>query len=396
MYVIASIFMYLFVGAVASLLAAAAPQRVAARQRALSSVLQSGSSLRAAHTPRAARVAAATPARTEWYIGDFVAIALLVAFSGLRFQVGTDYWMYDRNFQDAYTEDWGWALEISRQEYGYTLLELIIRSNTDWRQAMMFVTSAVTVIPMYWMIKKYSPRPGLSVFFYFFLAFYLIPFNIVRQGIAIALNFAAGCLLERGGTRGYSYFVVLNALAAAFHTSVIAVAVIQLATHRMRMTTVRFCIIMGAGVLVALAFSTLSVIQDLVTDLNPRYDQYLLADEAGIGTYLLISAHVALVLICLRIGNMDALTMKYVTWSAIGILFLIVGTQSVVFSRLEFYFATFLIIAVPIQLSKLRRAPQNLLGMPDLQAIIMGGAVVYTLFYLTNYANLLPYNWRVF
>ncbi len=337
----------------------------------------------------------ATSVRTDWYVGDYAAMALLVVFSGLRFQVGTDYWMYDRNFQNVYTQDWSWALEISRQEYGYTLLELVIRSNTDWRQAMMFVTSALTIIPMYWMIKKYSPRPGLSVFFYFFLAFYLIPFNIVRQGIAIALNFAAGCLLERGGVRGYSYFVVLNALAAAFHTSVVAVAAIQLLTHRLRMTTIRFAIVMGLGLVAALAFSTLSVIQNFVTDFNPRYDQYLLADEAGIGTYLLIAAHVSLILVCLRIGNLDQLTMKYVTWASVGILFLIIGTQSVVFSRLEFYFATFLILAVPIQLGKLRRARYHLLGMPDLQMIVMGGAVVYTLFYLTNYANLLPYNWRI-
>lgn len=383
-----SVVLYIVVGTAVSLLASMSPSRVRLPALAGSGQFAGVSASRLGSLK--------TNSGTPWQIGDFFAIAILIIFSGIRNNVGTDFWMYDRNFQDIYTPDWSIALKNSDQEFGYTLLEYVVRSNTEWRQAIMMITSVMTIVPIYLTIKRYASNPGLAVFFYFFLAFYLMPLNIVRQGLAIGLNFAAAAhLANRGVKRGIWWFVPLNAFAATFHTSVLIAAVIQLIVIGvgLRFTLRSFAIYLGACVFAALFFGKLGTLNAVAHLLNARYDQYLKADEAGLGTYLLIAVHVTLVALCLWIGRMDRQTERWVSLVGIGILFLILGTQSIVFSRIEVYFAIFLILALSTQLAKLR--PNSNTGVNDLRVLVMAGSVVYTIFYLTHYANLIPYGTRL-
>ena len=97
-------------------------------------------------------------------------------------------------------------------EVGYTTLSIAVRSLTDFPYAIFWATSILTVIPMYIAIKRSSLDLPFSVAIYMLLAFYVSPFNLVRQGIAIALIFLAHTFFEKNRV----LYFVLSALAGLF------------------------------------------------------------------------------------------------------------------------------------------------------------------------------------
>lgn len=318
---------------------------------------------------------------TKWTYFDFLLVIGLIIFSALRFQVGSDFAMYTRLYESQYVDDWALQIQASPQEIGYTVLSLFLFRVSQAPELLFWVTSIITVLPAYAAIKKRSDDPTMSVLLYIMLAFFVTPFNIIRQGIAISLNFWANTFIEKNKVA----FVIINAIAATFHTSVLIVAVVQLLVHKWKFTKKKTVVALIAAVIAAGGLSTFTSLATWLNGLNGRYDAYIgnTATSAGLGTYLVLFVTLALLAYAATFGNVQD-NSKYFTYVLIGVAFLIVGTQAIAVARMQLYFGIFLVLLVPNQMHK---RPERSLE----KLFLAAAAAVYFGFHLANYGDLTPY-----
>jgi hypothetical protein len=319
----------------------------------------------------------------RWTVFDILAVAVMVTVSGLRYQVGTDFNLYYTLYNKLDPAHWQATLASSPQEVGYTGLSLALRGISDSPYLIFWVASALTIIPVYVTIKKQSVDPTMSLLLYVLLAFFVAPFNLVRQGIAISLNFWADSYLDHNKKA----YLVINAVAASFHASVLLVVVIQFIARRCQSSVRLLTAVVIASMVAVLLYTRIGVFAVWLNTLNPRYDGYIVAQQgAGIGSYLIIAARLGLLLYVLTLARRsvrDQSIRRHTNYVIVGLFFLFLGTQSVVISRMELYFGMFLVLLIPNTLGA-RRAWLD-------KIVIVALAAVYLGFFLTNYANLIPY-----
>src|SRR5690606_27216665 len=112
------------------------------------------------HGPRWAE----EPGRVRsWTFFDLVAVAALVVFSAVRVGIGTDYREYTLIYNRVDTGDWLREIATAPQEVGFTLLMLVLKSVDPTPTTFFWVTSALTVVPVFAAIKQVSSRPVLAV-----------------------------------------------------------------------------------------------------------------------------------------------------------------------------------------------------------------------------------------
>lgn len=340
---------------------------------------------------RQVRAHAAARTKTErpagdptWTYFDVLAILALVIFAAIRYNVGTDFGVYVRVFRTLNVSDWAAAIADSPQEAGYTALMLAIKSFTDNPQVVFLAASILTVVPAYAAIRKVSSRPVLAVALYVLLAFYLAPFNIVRQGIAISLVFyATTCLRHRR-----VLLVAVCAAAASFHIAAVPALAIMWVAYRWRPTVPGVALILLAALAGVVAIDRVGLIGNLLVRLNARYEGYLYSPDAGAGTYLLIVAHLAFLAYAYILGRHDpeaaAKNDWMMTYVLIGVALMIVGTQALTISRQALFFTIYLMALLPERVAH-SRAPRA----HSLVLVIMAAA--YFLAYVANYGDLIPF-----
>lgn len=320
----------------------------------------------------------------KWTYFDLIALAVLVTFSAIRYGVGTDFGVYERLYRTLYLSDWGYSIAQSSQETGFTVLLLITKSIFDHPQAIFWVTSALTVIPAYAAIRHTSSRPALAVALYILLAFYVTPFNIVRQGIAIALVFWATTALRHRR----AWLVVVCAVAVTFHLTALLAIVIMWLARRWRPSPRSILVIFLAAGVAVVAVDRVGALGGYLARLNVRYEGYLGSPDAGLGTYLLIAAHLALLAYAHMLGRQDravaARTEWMVTYVLIGVALMIVGTEALLISRLALFFTIYLALLLPERVAASRHPGRH-------SVALIGIGLAYFVAYLYNYGGLLPY-----
>lgn len=116
-------------------------------------------------------------------------------------------------------------------EKGYTLLSYIIYKTTGNFQILLFVMEILTIIPIYFGLKKYKKlekKIWLSMFV-FYTMFYNITFNILRQYVSVALLFYGfSCLLNSSNKKEEKQFFIMFILAYEFHKSAIMAIILYI------------------------------------------------------------------------------------------------------------------------------------------------------------------------
>jgi hypothetical protein len=336
------------------------------------------------------RLAGSNDARhRRWNAFDVAIVVVLVSFSALRYNVGTDFQIYALNFAQIQPEYWQYYLARSPLEGGYTVLSIAVRAISADPFAIFWVSSALTVIPAYVGIKKLSRDPTLSIFLFITLAFYVAPFNAIRQGIAVSLVFWASTFIGRKTW----LFICVSLLATTFHLTALFAAVILLAARRWRPTTAQAvgALIAACGLAVVIRFGSVKALIDSVV---PQYGQYAEANAAGVGSYLVLAVKLVLLFVVLHLlvrsdetgGSTD--DARHAGYVAIGLAFLVIGTQYLVISRMEMYFGIFLIVLIPNAIARQDVSPAS---RTLKRAAVVIVAIVFFAAYLGNYGELLPY-----
>ena len=322
----------------------------------------------------------------RWTFFDYVLVLVIVSFSALRYEVGTDYSTSSGLYEALDPQYWVAQLAASPLEIGYTAFSLALRSFSEDPHLIFWSTSVLTVIPIYATIKKQSYDVPLAVMLYILFAFFVGPFNIIRQGIAIALSFWAASFFEKNKVA----FGVINGIAVLFHASALIAIIVQLVVRLWRPKPRTLVITVIVGVAVFSQLITLPLFIDVVTALIPRYAYYVGDDtqRSGIGAYLVAAAHAGLLLYVIFVNRTNDKSRRYIdpswlTFVAVGVFFLVVATFSVVAGRPAGYFTIFMLLLIPNQLATRPQAVSK--------SILLVSAVLYFAFYLSNYGGLVPY-----
>lgn len=153
---------------------------------------------------------------TSIYFGMLTAVSLILV-AGLRWQVGTDYGSYARNYS-TYVQEL-WASLINFNEPGIKIISMISSIVYNDYSTMFFISSLITIGLSVWTIYKYSDYFSLSIILYIFIGSWHGSFNGVRQYLACAVLFAGHrYIIER---KLWKYLLIVF-LASTFHVSALA------------------------------------------------------------------------------------------------------------------------------------------------------------------------------
>ena len=332
----------------------------------------------------------------HWTPFDLLAVGVLVIFSAIRYEVGSDYGTYSSLYAALDPSRWRQQLTSSPQGVGYTGMSLIIKAL--WGPstgALFWITSILTVVPIYVVIKRRSQRPTLSLLLYIFLAFYIDPFNIIREGIAASLTFFASNYINTSKRN----FLLLNGLAAIIHKTAIVAATIQIVFRRTRPSMRLLIVLALAGALGAVVLLHSAAIASLVSTLNPRYGPYLrYSTQTKVGAYILTISRVVLILYALNLrrrGASNSETDRDLTYGIVGVMFLVLGTQAIIVARMEMYFGLYLILAIPNLLANREaRLREHDVESALIRILLSAAGILYLSIYLNNYGGLIPYHAR--
>ncbi|MBD7958580.1 EpsG family protein [Microbacterium sp. Sa4CUA7] len=323
--------------------------------------------------------AADTPVR--WGLSDVFIMSVLAGVAGLRFHVGTDYYIYANVFARLDTRDWATSIANSPHEAGYTIFSLLVKQISPDPSAIILATSVASVVPIYIAIRRLSGHRALSLLLYIGMGFYFISFNQVRQSIAVGLSALAYSYFGKSTWK----FIALNALASAFHVSAIVVPLVQLVTAtwklRLRVITLVFAATAVGG-------SALTILANFADFLNPRYGGYIEeAEVAGTGTILMAAVRVAIVVVALLANVKKDLPMdlqRYGVYVALSAGLILMGFISIPVARLEMYFSIYMIFLLPALTARSRH--------PRLFMCILAIlAIAHMLVYIPSFNGVLPY-----
>ena len=156
-------------------------------------------------------------ARLQW---TFLLLAggLFVLVATMRYGIGYDYFNYERLYEQLGPMTAAQLVQdpVGKQFIGYSLVtHLLYRAGLDYRSLLLVINLLMTGVVL-WFVKRYSPLPWMSLFFYLTLQFFEHSMNLFRQSIAATICLLAYPFLKR---RKLLPFVLVVLLAAAFHTS---------------------------------------------------------------------------------------------------------------------------------------------------------------------------------
>ncbi len=115
----------------------------------------------------------------------FVVIVFILV-SALRSEtVGIDHIGYKRGFEYDLRFD-TFAGHLFKWDVGWLLLNYIVMFLHDSWFVMLVIIAILTVYPMYYVFKKYTPDPLFAMLIYFLLYSYILSFSLIKQSVAIS------------------------------------------------------------------------------------------------------------------------------------------------------------------------------------------------------------------
>lgn len=306
---------------------------------------------------------------TAIVMGTFVLIA------GLRKNIGdTSSYMY------AYRlNDYKWDEIKDKQEIGFGILQMILKSFTDDPQLLIFLTALVTNVLIVYVLYKYSRLFEISIYIYITSGLYIVSMNGVRQFLASAIVFAATKYLFEG--KWLKYFLVV-AFASTFHQSALILIPIYFIVRRKAWTSSTF-VLLSMAVMLILGYSVLSdALFAAISD--TKYSEYKEFQEGGANIIRVAIGAVPLVFAYLgrnKLREIFPYGDYVVNMSILNFIVMAVATQNWIFARFTIYFGLYNVILMSWVISLFVKRQQKFIYYA-----ILGFYLIY--FYYENVVTL--------
>ncbi|MCR6110902.1 EpsG family protein [Bacillus sp. A301a_S52] len=268
----------------------------------------------------------------------FLALACLVAVSGLRSNIGDTYF-YRHAFE---TNDFTWEIIKEGKDQGFGVLQMLLKNVTDDGQVLIFIMSFFTLTLIVGVLYKYSRVFELSLYVFIASGMFLVSMNGMRQYLAAAIIFAGTKFLLEGNFFKYAALVLL---ASTFHQSAIILLPVYFVVRREAWSWSSLAFIfVGTGAAFGYEYFSemfFSAISDT------QYGGYSEFEEGGANIVRVAVAASPLVLAYFGRARLRELFPKsdyLVNLALLGTVFMLISTQNWIFARFAIYFELFNLI----------------------------------------------------
>lgn len=232
------------------------------------------------------------PKKQELYYWiSFVFMFILSAFRDVS--VGTDTIAYEMLFRRV--EDGGLIGRLERGWYYMNKWIVDFGGGFEW---VLIISTILILIPLFWVIKKHSLNPMLSVFLFLAFYIYLQSFNISRQVVSVSIVFASFHFLIK---EKYKYYIMGVFLASLFHTTAM-VCIPLIFANRIRYNKIWWSILIILSLIFGFLLSSigLPVVAKIL-----GYSHYLIPgdDDMGAGIFSILTNVFALFVIFTSVRN---------------------------------------------------------------------------------------------
>lgn len=181
--------------------------------------------------------------KPNFLFGFFAPAITFTVFSGLRNSTG-DTVFYIHSYK-LMQEEIG---ELSYSDYDLLFDKLqvfLIRNGCDYSVFIM-LTAIVTLVPIIWVLYKYSMNIGMSVYFFIAFGVYFSTMNGIRQYVAAGIMLLATKFLFSEKRIDFIPYVLIALLAAQMHSSALIMIPIYFVVRKRAWSASTFGIIFGS------------------------------------------------------------------------------------------------------------------------------------------------------
>lgn len=329
----------------------------------------------------------------------YLMVLSIVLIGGLRFEVGADWFSYNRLFST--TEDFSDIID-SREEKLFMLILYVSKSIYNNYSFFVFIVFFISFFVKLKLMNKYSSDVYLSLIVYLSAIFLIYDLNGIRQGMAMALTLFSIPFILR---RRLWYFIVVVFIASTFHTSaIIFLPFYWIANLRISRNTILY-IVLGA-VLLSVPLRMLVLNNPLMSYLLTlerlsHYDSYVQDSETNtsvsIASIAVFQRVLVFIIVLINYNKLQSGTeLKRLLlngYAASIVLFLLFSFSAEFAARLSFYYKSIEILLIPlIVTSQLRLSNRIMLLVLFLMLSLLS---VYRLLSIEG-GGLLPYKVSVF
>lgn len=280
---------------------------------------------------------------------DIFIFGILIIVSGLRYDVGTDYFSYRYYFdQINFGND-------TPAEIGFELIVKSLQYFGFGYQSMFLLFSLITLVCFYLGLRWYSQnivifKPTLYILFFIYI--YVFSFNGVRQSLAAAIVFLASSYFLKGDNKKS---IILILIASLFHISSISFIVIQFIANKSFNRYKLF-----SGLIIAFLIAKLNIFNKMIETIILNFnflDYFGYLENYYYSTYndriiefgFISTLHlIILIFIIFRIHIKEISNIERFSYHMfyIYILINILALDAPMFTRMMPYFSIFLVISV--------------------------------------------------
>ncbi|MCP8617523.1 EpsG family protein [Salirhabdus salicampi] len=270
----------------------------------------------------------------------FLTVLWLVLISGLRWQVGTDYWQYSLNYQ-RYTYQFFNDL-LTYSEPGIKFIAWFSEVFYDDYATMFFISSLITIGLFVITISKYSNMYTFSMLLFIFIGVWHGSFNGVKQYLACAILLAGHRHII---SKSFVKYLLIVLLAGTFHYSALGMIILYFVPSK----------ILKIRHIILLMFVSFAVIYsyDYIFELieNIKADSFAITQYVTREVNLLrILVNFAPLIVYFTITNKSKLSKEdlfYVNLLFINAAFALATSQSAYLARFLIYTNAFAILGIP-------------------------------------------------
>ena len=312
---------------------------------------------------------------------------ILIIIAGLRStRVGADTDMYRKLYgYIAGTNSFlnGYLLR-SGVEIGYFILEFVVSRFFPF-QVFLFITAAISIIPIMIVIYRYSRNMFMSLFFYITYGYFSFAMGGIRQACAIGICMIAFIISRE---KKLIPFIITVAIATSFHIS----AVLFLPVYWLNSIKKKKIIVFAYIVLLGLAFLFKN---QIFTFLNLFSRQAFTAATDQGGTRFFATMIIAVAIGWFYYNRFLSQNMEYsgTNWElllmfSMSTIMWPIASVNAELNRMYYYYHIFIFLYLPNLMKSLKRSERTLIEITFiaiscyyLQAYIINGELQYAPYY---------------
>ncbi|WP_227394776.1 EpsG family protein [Jeotgalibacillus aurantiacus] len=284
-----------------------------------------------------------------------IAALILALVSGLRSNIGDTF-----NYKDIYERnDFTWEYIFSEKDYGFGILQRYLKLLSEDPQILLFTTGIITNILIVLILFKYSRMIEISLFVYITGGFYLVSMNGIRQTLAAAIMFTATKFLIERRFLPYALIIVF---ASFFHQTALVMLPIYFIVGARAWSKATVGLILIAVVIVFSFEQFTSILFTAIED--TQYADYKEFNEGGANMLRVAVALPPLIIAYLGRGKLKKImpgSDVIINMTLLGLVFLIVSTQSWIFARFSLYFSLYQLILLSWVIKLFREKDEKLI-----------------------------------